>query len=53
MTETKTEARGVAEAAHQASVTDTKASAELAVSSEAGQDVGVHEAGALTCRGGG
>ena len=32
VTETKTEARGVAEAAHQASVTDTKASAELAVS---------------------
>ena len=32
MTETKTEAEGVAKAAHQASVTDTKASAELAVS---------------------
>ena len=31
-TETKNEARGVAEAAHQASVTDTKASEELAVS---------------------
>ena len=32
VTETKTEARGVAKAAHQASVTGTKASAELAVS---------------------
>ena len=32
MTETKTEARGVAEAAHQARVTAAKASAELAAS---------------------
>ena len=32
VTEIKTEAREVAEAAHQASVADTKASAELAVS---------------------